>query len=145
MPSWAINSTNLSNYIKLNKMEETSKNNETAQLGIGGVMQLTLLILKNWKGYKYWKAKKNGKKFNEFNRGAGYYITLGILGHNPIGQKWEAQMQSGKVGLYELVDYETYRDPYDMVKNSYWNFIGYKGIKPIHECNFEEFLSLYAA
>ena len=32
-----INSRNLSNYIKLHKMEETSKNNETAQLGIGGV------------------------------------------------------------------------------------------------------------
>jgi hypothetical protein len=37
MPCWTINSTNLSNYIKLNKMEETSKTNETAQLGIGGV------------------------------------------------------------------------------------------------------------
>ena len=105
-----------------------------------GVM---LLILKNWKGYKYWKAKKNGKKFNEFSRGAGYYITLG-LGHNPIGQLWESQMKSGKVGIYELIDYEAYRDPCDRVKNSCWNFIGYKGVKPIHECNFEEFLSLYA-
>ena len=37
MPSWAINRTKLSNYIKLNKMKETSKNNETAQLGIGAV------------------------------------------------------------------------------------------------------------
>ena len=37
MPSWAINSIKLSNYIKLNKMSETSKNNETAQLGIGAV------------------------------------------------------------------------------------------------------------
>ena len=43
MPSWAINSTKLSNYIKLNKMDETSKNNETAQLGIGGVSSRLLL------------------------------------------------------------------------------------------------------
>ena len=38
MPSWAINNTKLSNYIKLNKMVEISKNNEIAQLGIGDVM-----------------------------------------------------------------------------------------------------------
>lgn len=38
MPSWAINRTKLSNYIKLNKMEETKKQEETAQLGIGAVI-----------------------------------------------------------------------------------------------------------
>ena len=37
MPSWAINSKNFQYQIKFNKMEETSKNNETAQLGIGAV------------------------------------------------------------------------------------------------------------
>ena len=37
MPCWAINSTNLSNYIKLNKMEETSKTNETPALNKGDV------------------------------------------------------------------------------------------------------------
>ena len=37
MPSWAINSTKLSNYIKLNKMAESLNNAENAQLGIGGV------------------------------------------------------------------------------------------------------------
>ena len=46
MPSWAINSTKMSNYIKLNKMEETSKNNETAQLGIGGVSNCTYLFFR---------------------------------------------------------------------------------------------------
>ena len=45
MPSWAINSTKLSNYIKLNKMEETSKNRKIAQLGIGVVMWRFLVIL----------------------------------------------------------------------------------------------------
>jgi hypothetical protein len=37
MPSWAINSKKLSNYIKLSKMVETLNNAETAQLGIGAV------------------------------------------------------------------------------------------------------------
>ena len=43
MPSWAIDNTNLSNYIKLNKMDETSKNNEPAQLGIGVVNSRTCI------------------------------------------------------------------------------------------------------
>ena len=42
MPSWANNSTKMSNYIKLNKMEDTLKNNETAQLGIGAVSSRTI-------------------------------------------------------------------------------------------------------
>ena len=46
MHSWAINSIKLSNYIKLNKMSETSKNNETAQLGIGAVSGCFYLIIK---------------------------------------------------------------------------------------------------
>ena len=37
MPSWAIKRINFQQQIELNKMEETSKNNETAQLGIGAV------------------------------------------------------------------------------------------------------------
>ncbi len=37
MPSWVINITKLSNYIKIYKMSKTSKNNETAQLCIGDV------------------------------------------------------------------------------------------------------------
>ena len=44
MPSWAINNTKLSNYIKLNKMVEISKNNEIAQLGIGDVMPSSCLF-----------------------------------------------------------------------------------------------------
>jgi hypothetical protein len=50
MPSWAINSTKLSNYIKLNKMEETSKNNETAQLDIGGVITRLFVFGLMWIG-----------------------------------------------------------------------------------------------
>ena len=45
IPCWVIKGIKLSNYIKLNKMEETSKNNEDAQLGIGAVMPRTWKIL----------------------------------------------------------------------------------------------------
>ena len=37
MPSWAINSKKLSNYIKLNKMDDNTITVETAQLGTGGM------------------------------------------------------------------------------------------------------------
>ena len=46
MPSWAINGTKLSNYIKLTKMVETLNNAETAQLGIGAVSSSGFLSLK---------------------------------------------------------------------------------------------------
>lgn len=44
MPSWAIKSTNFQLQIKFNKMKETSKNNETAQLGIGAVSSSALKL-----------------------------------------------------------------------------------------------------
>ncbi len=107
-----------------------------------------LLIIKNWKNYKYWKERKKGKKFRDIDRGAGYYINTDptnsfYSGKSPIGQLWETKMGSGKIGIYELIDYENYRDPSDMIKHSWWNFIGYKDCKPIHECRFEEYISLY--
>jgi hypothetical protein len=45
MPSWAINSTKLSNYKQLIKMVETLNNAETAQLGIGAVSSSGFLSL----------------------------------------------------------------------------------------------------
>ena len=45
MPSWAINSTKLSNYKQFTKMVETLNNAETAQLGIGAVSSSGFLSL----------------------------------------------------------------------------------------------------
>lgn len=92
---------------------------------------------------KYWKGKVRGDKFNDFERGPGYYITTGLLGHNPIGMLWEPEMSTGKVGIFELVSYKKYRDPWDMIECSQWNFLGYKGVKLIRECSFDEFLKFY--
>ncbi|RBA36124.1 hypothetical protein [Elizabethkingia anophelis] len=102
-----------------------------------------LLILKNWKRYKYLKAKRKGKKLVSYRRGAGYYLDIWMLDFDPSNVIWETKMRSGKVGVYQLIDYETYRDPDDMIKDSSWKFIGYKGMKPISECTFEEYISIY--
>lgn len=102
-----------------------------------------LLIFKNWKQYIYWKSKKNGKKFNDLNRGPGYYFQVESLGYTPIGAKWKTKLENGKIGIFELIDYETFEDPCDMIKDSYFNFIGYEGVKQIHECSFKEYLLLY--
>jgi hypothetical protein len=107
-------------------------------------MKQLLLILKNYKRYRYWKAKRKGKKFRDYKRGAGFYLIIGLFGHNPYNKRLEVEMKSGNIGVYELIEYKTYTDPDDMVEFSWWNFIGYKNMKPIHECSFHEFISIYA-
>ncbi len=107
------------------------------------IIKNILLILTNWKHYKYWDKRKRNVKFHDLHRGAGTYLNVGLFGVNPIGELLESKMKSGKVGIYELVKYETFSDSEDMVKNSWWNFVGYKGIKPVQECNFDEYLELY--
>ena len=65
MPSWAINSTKLSNYKQLTKMVETKNTAETAQLGIGGVSTRELLsdyaheAWCGWMKYMFSKAVVN--------------------------------------------------------------------------------------
>jgi hypothetical protein len=100
-------------------------------------------LRKKIKGFHHWKQVKGGKKTYDLKLGAGYYIITGLLGYNPIGQKKELEMKSGKIGIYELIDYKTFWDPKDMIEKSYWHFIGYKNVKPIKECSFNEFLQLY--
>ncbi len=107
------------------------------------VLAEVLLIVKNYKIWKHWRRIKKGVETRDFKRGCGYYIPVGLLGYNPIGKVEELEMKSGKIGLYKLVDYKTFRDPWDMVKESWWHFIGYKGHKAIKDCSFSEALSLY--
>ena len=54
MPSWAINSKKLSNYIKLNKMDDNTITLETAQLGIGDVVCTTWFLTPQLR----WKRKE---------------------------------------------------------------------------------------
>ena len=117
---------------------KTSSPNST-----NAVLAEVLLIIRNYKLWKHWRKIKKGVKTRDFKRGCGYYITVGLFGYNPIGEVKELKMESGKIGLYELVDYKTYSDPWDMVKESWWHFIGYKGQKAIKDCSFSEFVSLY--
>jgi hypothetical protein len=91
----------------------------------------------------YWRKVKRGVLTRDFKRGCGYYITVGLLGYDPIGEVQELEMQSGKIGLYKLIDYKTFRDPWDMIDESWWHFVGYKGQKPIKECSFSEFLAYF--
>lgn len=52
-------------------------------------------------------------------------------------------MKSGKIAFCKLLDYKTFRDPDDMIEESYWELIGYKGNKAIKDCTFSEALCLY--
>jgi hypothetical protein len=92
------------------------------------------LILKNWEAYKYWRARKKGREFMDHDRGCGYYTKY---------KYWETKMESGRIGIYKLIDYEMHMNPGDMIKHAWYMFIGYKSEKPISECTFEEFLNIY--
>lgn len=107
------------------------------------VLTQLFLIIRNYKVWKHWKKIKKGIKTKDLKRGCGYYITVGILGYNAIGKVEELEMESGKIGLYELIDYKTYSDPSDMIKESWWHFIGYKSQKGIKECSFTEAMYMY--
>src|SRR3990167_5341967 len=102
-----------------------------------------VFILRHWRMYRYWKAKVRGDKVDDWRRGPGYYIVFGLFGHDPYKKIWKTRMESGKVGIYNLARYDTYNDPPDMIRVSWWNFVGYEGFKPIHECGFYEFIDLY--
>jgi hypothetical protein len=102
-----------------------------------------ILKLKYWGYYKYWKMKKKGKKFNDFERGVGYYLPVGLITAKIIGTVWESEMKSGKTGIYECISYRTCKDPHDMIKTSQWDMIGYKGDVTIKDSTFREFLMIY--
>jgi hypothetical protein len=104
---------------------------------------IMFLIIKNWHIYRYWKKKSKGEKIVDLRRGSGYYIRLAAYDYCPVGQIWEAKMESGKIGIYELIRCEKFFDPHDMIKESFWNLIGYKGVKAMKDCDFKEFITLY--
>jgi hypothetical protein len=109
-------------------------------------MRKVILIIKHWSHYRYWRIKSKGIKTKDHDRGVGYYLPHPLvisLGGNTDPVTWETEMKSGKTGVYELVSSEFFSDPWDMVKSSKWNLIGYKGVKPIADCSFSEFIDLY--
>lgn len=106
-------------------------------------MKELLFILKNWKLYNHWKSITKGKKPVNETRGAGYYISVGIIGVNPIGKTEIWDMQSGRKAIFELVNYECFSDPSDMIRKSWWHFIGYAEEKPIKDCTFREAIEIY--
>ena len=125
-------------------MNNAKQQNSTEPANCGNtVLAKVLLVLRNFKRWKHWRKVQKGVKTKDFKRGCGYYITVGFLGYNPIGEIQELKMKSGKIGLYELVDYKTFQDPDDMIDESWWHFIGYKEQKAIKDCSFNEFLALY--
>lgn len=99
-----------------------------------------LRILKNWKEYKSWKAVKNGKKPINMERGPGYYFPTGLIGVKNRGRIEEIQMKSGRTAIAELIDYDLFSDPNDMIEKSFWHVSGYKGEKLLKDMTFKQYL-----
>jgi hypothetical protein len=108
---------------------------------------MMVTLIKEWrlkhKLKKQWEDRKSGKEIVDFERGCGYYITLGLIFHNPIGKIQEWPMQSGKTMKVKLLSYERYSDPDDMVKSSKWQAMGYLGEKEFKDMTFDEYYDFY--
>lgn len=98
-------------------------------------MKEIIKIIKNWKLYMEWKSTLVGKKKHYFSMGCGFYS-------HRIGREEEFEMKSGKRAVLKLHDYKMFRDPYDMVKSSTWEFSGYVGEKKLSNMTFDEYLNL---
>ena len=98
--------------------------------------------MKRIKLFIKWLRVKKGKEHITIEKGAGYYIPVGVLFYNPLGKIEEWKMHSGKTAIVKLLDFERYSDPDDMIKSSIWAFSGYKGETLVKDMGFKEFLKL---
>lgn len=104
-------------------------------------MKEIMFKLKNRKLWRHYKDRVIKKKpIIDTKKGAGYYLTLGLLFVNNKDKVEEWKMESGKVGLWRLLEYRAFSDPDDMVKWSTWQFLGYKGEKLLTDMSFREFV-----
>jgi hypothetical protein len=96
---------------------------------------------------EYQKRVLDKKPICDHEKGCGYYLPetqiplLGSAIKRHSHDEWK--MESGRIGIWKLLDYVTFSDPYDMVKDSAWQFLGYKGMKPIENMTFEEFCAFH--
>lgn len=93
--------------------------------------------------YQYFVSRKNGYKTVDLKKGCGYYIERGLFPREDVGVIKEFKMKSGVISIFELLEFETFSDPYDMTKSSVWMLLGDKDLKPISECSYFEFIELY--
>lgn len=102
------------------------------------------LIKENRDYYDYWKQVQRGDQ-PLIRKGAGFYLNLGMLfSDNKKGKVEEWEMESGEIAKVKLIDYEACSDPKDMVKESWWLVLGYKGKTPLKETTFRQFMDEYA-
>ena len=89
---------------------------------------------------KQWYDRKRGKPIIDYKKGCGYYLTTVIIGYDHRGKVEEWKMQSGKTLIVKCLDYVLCSDQRDMFRESYWQYIGYKGEKPLAEQGYFEYL-----
>ena len=99
-----------------------------------------ILIIKNFKDYRQWLSIRNGKEPINMRRGAGYYITIGLLGHDPKKQNYTFDMESGRTAFAKLISYTSFHDPDDMVEESFFHLYGYKNELPFKDMTFAQYL-----
>lgn len=98
-------------------------------------MNIVLYITNKW--YRRYWNHKSGRSPIAVPRGAGYYSL------HLDGSTKELQMQSGLTAIIQYISHTNFRDPGDMIESSIWKLVGYKGLKPISDCSWNEFKEQY--
>jgi hypothetical protein len=80
-----------------------------------------------------WRKRVSGKPIVDYMRKCGYFAVPKIGGTQTF------DLQSGKRGLYMLVDIKYYWDPHDMIESASFQLIGYVGQKPFLKMRFKEY------
>lgn len=65
------------------------------------------------------------------------------MSHNILpGSVRTQKMESGKSMRMRLINYSTYNDPHDMIKESSWQYLGYIGEIPFAELTLKQYLKM---
>lgn len=97
-------------------------------------------MIRTIKLFFQWLKRRQGKPVVDYTKGCGYYLHTGLIFHDPRKHEHVWKMTSGKEMRVKLLDYSTFTDPHDMVRESTWQYLGYVGEKPFAEMSFREYL-----
>ena len=100
-------------------------------------MKRLVFLIRVWMD---WRKRVSGRVVVDWSRGCGYYLPGQFSGYSrDIGRVETHALQSGNHGTYKLLSVDTYSDPSDMIKESRWQLLGYRGQKLFSDMSFREY------
>ena len=92
----------------------------------------------NFRLWLSWRNRIKNKQIVDWRRGCGYYLDVYRL-EEADGRIEECKLPSDRIGIYKLIGIDYFSNPPDMIENSYWQLLGYKGQKLFKDMTFNEY------